>query len=99
MPEPISNTAIMAGGSALMAAVVALGKWLLGREVDRLDKSLEAHARDIDMLKSDHVGQADMDRIVDKVEQIATRVGDKLEAKVDAVHARIDQVIGLPPRK
>ena len=82
-----------------MAALAALGKWLVGREVDRLDKTLESHGQDIKSLKEDHVSQSDLDRIVDRVEQIATRIGDKLEAKVGAVHARIDQVIGLPPRK
>ena len=99
MPDPISNSAIAAGGAGLMGLLAALGKWLLGREVDRLDKTLDAHGKDLDALKQDHIGQADMERIIDKLEQISNRVGDKLEAKLDAVHARIDQVIGLPPRK
>ena len=99
MPDPISNTALAAGGTGLIALFGALGKWLLGREVDRLDKTLDAHGRDLDVLKQDHIGQADLDRIVTHLEQTAIRIGDKLEAKVDAVHSRIDQVLGLPPRK
>ena len=99
MPDPISNSAIAAGGAGLMGLLAALGKWLLGREVDRLDKTLDAHGKDLDDLKQDHVGKSDIERILDKLEQINDRVGDRLEAKIDAVHSRIDQIIGLPPRK
>ena len=99
MPDPISSEAVAVAGTGLMAVLAAIGKWALGREVDRLDKTLESHGDSIDALEKDHVGKADVDRILTRLDDNTTRVVDRLEGKLDAVHARIDQVFGLPPRK
>ena len=99
MPDPISNTTVALGGGSVMAMLAALGKWLLGREVDRLDKTLDAHSKSIDGLEKDHVGRLDIERLGDRFDQAVTRIGDKLEGKLDAVHRRIDQLSGLPARE
>ena len=99
MTDPLSSTTVAAGGGGLLALLAALGKWLLGREVDRLDKTLAEHSAAVAELRADHVGQDAIDRLMDKFDISITRIGDKLEGKLDAVHSRIDQLSGLPPRK
>lgn len=92
MADPVSNGLAALGGSGFMALFV---KWLIGREVDRVDKALLEHATSIGKLEIDHVSRGDITRLGEKLEITITRVADK----IDAVHARIDQVMGLPPRK
>lgn len=93
MPDPLSNTALAAGGTGLLTLLGALGKWLLKREVDRLDKVLDSHDKAIDALEKDHIGRADITLLGDRVENTITRAIDKMDAQFERVHTRIDQVM------
>ena len=90
MPDPISNTAVAAGGAGLMTLFGALGKWLLGREVDRLDKVLDDHGKAINGLERDHVGREDIQRLAERLEATISRAVDKMDEQFERVHVRID---------
>jgi len=77
MPDPVSNGLAALGGSGLMALFV---KWLIGREVDRVDKALANHARAIGDLERDHVGRAEITALGNKLETTILHAVDKMDA-------------------
>ena len=88
MPDPVSNAVAALGGGGLMALFV---KWLIGREVDRVDKALASHTAAISNLERDHIGHADISRLGEKLETTILRVVDKMDAQFERVHMRIDE--------
>ena len=87
MPDPISNGLAALGGGGAMALFV---KWLIGREVDRVDHTLINHAEAINKLEKDHVSRDDIFRLGEKLENTITRAMDKMDEQFERVHARID---------
>ena len=89
MPDPVSNGLAALGGSGLMALFV---KWLIGREVERVDKALATHSDAIQALVRDHVGRAEITRWGEKLESTIAKASDKMDEQFERVHQRIDQV-------
>lgn len=56
---------IVAGGVGLAAAAL---RWLVGREVRRVDRALITHDERLADLEKDAVRKTDMDRIVERLE-------------------------------
>ena len=89
MPDPVSNAVAALGGGGLMALFV---KWLIGREVDRVDKALSEHSASIINLQRDHVGRAEITRWGEKLESTIVKSVDKMDEQFERVHARIDEI-------
>jgi len=94
MPEPISNATVAVGGLSVMGILSGLLKWLMNREVKRIDATLELHDEAIRDMQQDRVRRSDLERIGDRFDAAANRIADRLDAKLDAVHRRIDQFTG-----
>lgn len=81
------NDFLIAATSFFVASAIGIAKWLVGREVSRLDETLSTLQRDLAdlrkvqsvcVLRDDYVAQ---DAI--------------LNSKIDALHRRLDQLMAL----
>lgn len=77
---------------AVGATVMAVAKWLLGREVDRIDKHQEKTDSRLDTLEKTAVTREDLDRTEVRIVTAINSGITELRQATAAAHERIDRM-------
>lgn len=95
MPEPAHTGLMIAGGTAIAGALGGLFRWMLGRQVTRIDD----HDRRIDELEKTNVTKTDLThmetRITAAISQTSAHITERLgdvKSTADKAHDRLDRM-------
>lgn len=95
MPEPAHTGILIAGGTAAAGALGGLFRWMLGRQIRRIDE----HDDRLDEIEKTNVTKTDLthmeSRITAAINQTATHIGERLgdvKATAEKAHDRLDRM-------
>ena len=106
MAEPAQTGVIIAAASAIGAAVVGAFKWLLHREIKRIDdhhtetrEAVSELDRRVNVIERTVVTQAGVDAATSRLEAALAAHGASMQDSLRALHQRVDRLYEQAARR